>query len=435
MKTLLLAAVCLFASSVIATSFVCEASDWTRFRGPQGSGIADDTAVPLEWSSDKNLAWRSPLPGKGTSSPVVAGDRVYLTAYTGYGIDPSNPGTKGDLVRHVIAFDRKTGAEVWRASIEATGDEDPYEGFITQHGYASSSVAVDGDTVFALLGKSGLFAFDRSGKQLWQLDLGQMSDPAKWGDGSSPIVVGDMVVVDAGVLGHHLVGVNKQTGTLVWSIDDKSFTNSWSTPTAVDVDGATQVLFNLPGQVVAVDPTNGKKLWTANTPLGDSACGGIVVSHGRGFLMGGREGNAMGFKLGGAGDVSDTNTLWKTRLRSSIATPIVVGDSMFWASGGIFYAAGLDDGEAIYKERLPRLGKPTGGFPNADYSSPIAVGGNIIQFTRSGESYVIAAGDKLNIVSHNPAFDGDDSAFSATPAVSDGQLFVRSDKFLYCIGE
>ena len=187
-------------------------ADWTRFRGPGGSGSMDGPAVPPEWSSEKNLKWRTALPGKGSSSPIVAGDRVFVTCYTGYGVDPNNPGEPEDLVRHVIAFDRGSGKEVWRASIAATGKEDPYQGFITQHGYASSSPVTDGENVYALLGKSGLYAFDRNGKTLWQVALGQKSDPAKWGHGSSPILVGDVVIVDAGILGNHFVGIDKRTG-------------------------------------------------------------------------------------------------------------------------------------------------------------------------------------------------------------------------------
>ena len=141
----------------------------------------------------------------------------------------------------------------------------------------------------------------------------------------------------------------------------------------------------------------------------------------------------MAVNCGGSGDVSNSKTLWQTRLRSGIGTPIIVGNHMYWTSGGVFYAADLATGDYVYKQRLPRLGGPTGGFPNADYSSPIATGNRIIQFTRNGESYVIEAGDQFQLVAHNPAFADDDSAFSATPAISDGELFVRSESYLYCV--
>jgi outer membrane protein assembly factor BamB len=114
---------------------------------------------------------------------------------------------------------------------------------------------------------------------------------------------------------------------------------------------------------------------------------------------------------------------------------VAVGDNLYWSSGGVFYAARLDSGEYVYKERLPKFAGGGGGFGNADYASPIAVGDNIVQVSRNGESYVVSAGDEFKLVSHNPAFEGDDSDFSATPAVSDDRLFIRSDKYLYCIGK
>ncbi|REK15562.1 MAG: serine/threonine protein kinase [Planctomycetota bacterium] len=430
MKTIVLNAIV-----VLSTISPLCAGEWDRFRGPNGSGIMDGQAPPWQWSSEKNLKWKAPLPGKGSSSPIVSGDRIFVTCYTGYGLDLKRPGNPEDLVRHLIALDRSTGQEVWRASIASSAEEDPYKGFITQHGYASSTPVTDGSNVFVLLGKSGLFAFDREGKQLWHTELGTESDPAKWGDGSSPIIFGDLVIVDAGVLGNRFVGVEKSTGQIAWSVEDPSFTNCWATPTPVRVGGSDQILFHVPKKVMAVDPTTGSMIWTAASPLDDAACGSIVTKDGNAYLMGSRAGHALAIKCGGEGDVSSTNKLWQTRVQAGISTPVIVGDNLYWANGGIFFAARLSTGEYVYKQRLPRLGGPTGGFPNADYSSPIVVGGNIILFTRNGESYVVKPGDEFQLVAHNPAFEGDASAFSATPAASDGELFVRSESNVYCIGK
>lgn len=423
---------CFGLCCVISTS-IADASDWIRFRGPNGSGVVAGPAIPTEWSADNNLKWKSPLPGKGSSSPIVSGDRVYLTCYTGYGINPEEPGNPEDLVRHLIAFDRNSGQELWRASIEGTSEEDPYKGFITQHGYASSSPTTDGELVYVLFGKSGLFAFDRDGNQVWNTILGTKSDPARWGGGTSPILYGDLVVVNAGIVGNKFIALDKKTGEKVWAIEDPSYTNCWSTPTVATTEAGDELLFQVPLHVIAVDPVKGEKLWTAKSPLDDSTCGSIVTKDGTAYLMGSRAGRAMAVKCGGRGDVSESNTVWETRLRAGICTPVIVDDTMYWTTGGIFFAADLESGEYVYKERLPRIGGPTGGFPNADYSSPIAVGDQIVLFTRNGESYVIKPGDEFTIIGHNAAFDGDDSAFSATPAVSNGELFVRSEKFLYCI--
>ncbi|MEM6570921.1 MAG: PQQ-binding-like beta-propeller repeat protein, partial [Planctomycetota bacterium] len=397
-----------------------------------GNGRVTAPAVPTTWSAEENLRWRTPLPGSGASSPIVTADRVYLTAYTGYGVDRDEPGDPGDLARHLLAFDRATGRELWRASVPGVEGEDVYKGFITQHGYASSTPTTDGERVYVLFGKAGLHAYDLDGELAWKTDLGQMSDPAKWGDATSPIVVEGTVVVDAGVLGHHLVGVDGETGEIRWRIEDDGLTNSWTTPTVVEDEDGPLVLFSVPKRIIAVEPGSGEIVWEVESPLDDSTCASIVTADGKGYVMGTRRGRGMAFDCTpepGGGD----RVLWKRNIRSGICTPILVGGGMYWCTGGILMGADVETGDYLYRERLPRLDGPTGGFPNADYSSPVAVGDLIVQFTRSGESYVVRAGEEFDLVAHNPAFDGDESAFSSSPAVSNGELFVRSEAFLYCI--
>ena len=135
------------------------AADWPGFRGPNGDGISTDAPVATEWSSTKNLAWRAELPGKGSSSPIVIGNRVLVTCWSGYGESSSNPGNVGNLKRHLVCFDRATGRTVWSKSIESANPEDSYNGFITEHGYASSTPVTDGERVYCFFGKSGVFAF------------------------------------------------------------------------------------------------------------------------------------------------------------------------------------------------------------------------------------------------------------------------------------
>lgn len=420
-SVLTIATVCLFTASIFA-------ADWTRFRGPNGTGIAAESSVPTEWSSTKNLKWATEIPGNGTSSPIVVGDKVFVTCYTGYGLDAKAPGNKTDLVRHLLAFDRTSGKELWRVSEAAKVAEDNYQGFITQHGYASSTPTSDGQRVYVLFGKSGLFAFDLDGNKLWQTSLGTKSDPAKWGGGASAIVYNDLIIVNAGIVGNQLVAVNKVTGDKVWSVEDEKFTNCWSTPAVVNASSGDQILFNVPNQVVAVDPTTGDKIWTAKSPLNDSTCGSIVVKDDKAWLMGSRMGKAMGLKIG-----TTAETVFDVSLRSGINTPILVGKNLYWGSGGIFYAANSETGEYVYKERLPRKGGAAQGFGSADYSSPVAMGDRIIFFGRNGESYVVKAGDTFELMAHNDAFEDDSSDFSSTPAISDGDLFMRSGDRLYCI--
>ena len=165
-----------------------DAADWTRFRGPNGSGVSEDGKTPLTWSDEKNLKWKTPLPGPGTSSPIVVGERVYVTCYSGYGVEGAT-GSERDLKRHLVCVDRATGKIIWSKSVAAL-PEDPYRGFLADHGYASNTPASDGEQIFAFFGKTGVVAFDLEGNQLWQVNLGKESGPRRWGPlGSLPDLV------------------------------------------------------------------------------------------------------------------------------------------------------------------------------------------------------------------------------------------------------
>lgn len=369
----------LLASLSATASTLSAQLEWPRFRGPQGQGFAADAKPPTTWSATENLKWRSELPGKGTSSPVVDGDRIYPTAYTGYGVNRRDPGDPADLRRHVLAFDRSSGRELWRVTKKGTEKEDLYRGFITQHGYASSACATDGERVYAVLGKSGLFAFTRDGKELWSVPLGQKSDPAKWGDASSPVVVGDLVIVHAGILGHRLLALDKRTGEERWTMRDKALTNSWTTPVPLR-DGDRQILlFAAPRRVLAIAAASGELLWEVPHPIADAVCSSIVVRGDVAYLIGSRRGAGVAFRWRGVEKGEKPEMVWERRLRAGICTPVVVGTRMFWCTGGRFYAVDAVKGGDLYSKKLPRIGARTGGFPDADYSSPIAFGDKIVQ--------------------------------------------------------
>ena len=160
--------------------------------------MAADNNVPVSWSAEQNLLWSAALPGPGSSGPIVWNDRVFVTCYSGYGVDRENPGEPGNLKRHLLCLNRQDGSRIWEQTMPNTSPEDPYEGFITDHGYSSSTPATDGEHVFAFFGKDGLYAFDWNGKQIWQAQVGTESDTARWGGGSSPLLYEDLVIVNAG---------------------------------------------------------------------------------------------------------------------------------------------------------------------------------------------------------------------------------------------
>jgi len=410
------------------------AEDWTRFRGPNGTGVSANSTAPTEWSEDKNLRWSTDLPGPGSSSPIVVGDKVFVTSYTGYGIDKQNPGNVADLKRHLLCYDRNSGKELWRGTVDSTHDEDPYKGFIQDHGYASGTPVSDGQHVFTFFGKTGMVAFDMDGNQKWLTFLGDKSDPFKWGAGASPVLHGDLVIVNAGIEGHKIVALNKSDGKEVWAKEDKTFTNCWSTPIKVKANDREELVFSMPGKILALDPKTGKELWRANSPIARTVCGSLAEENGVVFAMGGQQGSAVAIKCGGDGDVTSTHTVWSGSLTSGIGTPLVYGGNMYWTSRGMAHCASCESGEYVFKERWKPEAQPAAGRrgPAGDYASPVQVGNQIVLLMRNGTAYVIAPGEQLEKISEN-RFASDDSQFNATPAVSDGQIFIRSNKKLYCV--
>ena len=201
-------------------------------------------------------------------------------------------------------------------------------------------------------------------------------------------------------MGHQIAALNKTDGKIVWSIEDPTFTNCWSTPILVTVDGREEMVFSMPGKILAVNPQTGEELWRANSPINRTVCASLCEKDGVVYTMGGRQGSAVAVRCGGNGDVSDTHTVWSGSLRSGIGTPIIVGDNMYWGSGGIAYAASCETGEYVYKERLPKAADPEAGqgrrMPAGDYASPIAIDDKVYMLTRGGVLYVINAQEVLN---------------------------------------
>ncbi len=425
-----------FMSTLVLLIATATADDWTRFRGEGGTGIAPDSSIPTTWSADENIKWSIELPGPGSSSPIVFGDRVYVTCYTGFGVDRKDPGEPADLERHLICFDRADGKELWRATVKSTNPEDPYKGFINEHGYASSTPVTDGEHVFVFFGKDGVVAFDMEGKQIWQTNVGTMSDPAAWGGGASPILHDDKVIVNAGIEGHALIALNKADGKEVWRIENPKFTNCWSTPVIVNQGKEAELVYSVPDRLYGIDPDNGKELWNAASPVAQTVTTSTTTSGDVIYTLGGRQGRAIALRSGGEGDVSESHTVWTEPVKSAIGTPIVQGDHMFWlASGSIASCVNTKNGELVSEVRLADESASGDGQrrgPAGNYASPVIAGNHIYFVTRSGAVHVVKADETLEKVASND-FEGDDSLFNATPAISDDQMFIRSDTKLYCI--
>ncbi len=186
-----------FALVALGSGAVGHAADWSRFRGPNGSAVSDARGVPTDWSDSTKLAWKTALPGPGSSSPIVVGDRVFLTCYSGYGTSRGAAGDVKKLQRHLICVSLKDGKILWDKAVASKQSEDRFDGFIQDHGYATSTPVSDGEQVFVFFGKSGVLAFDLDGKELWQTSVGTGSGMNGWGSGSSPILYRNNVIVNA----------------------------------------------------------------------------------------------------------------------------------------------------------------------------------------------------------------------------------------------
>ena len=204
---------------------VASAADWPQFRGPNGLGASAEPGLPDQWNSQQNVAWKVPLPGFGSSSPIVLGDRIYVTSYSGFGLNPEEPGDMDDLRLHVSCLELASGNLIWDRVFEPTLPESER---VRDHGYAAATPATDGDRLYVFFGKSGVLALELDGTQVWRTHVG--SGTHSWGCGTSPVLHDDLVIVNASVESGALVAIHKRTGEIAWRADGMDA--SWNTPAA-----------------------------------------------------------------------------------------------------------------------------------------------------------------------------------------------------------
>ena len=401
-------------------------AQWAGFLGTDGSAASDDSNVPLEWGAEKNIAWSAPLPGRGNSSPIITAGKVILTAYTGYGLDRENPGDINDLKRHVLCFDARSGKELWRKDFDARQPEDIFKGYLQEHGYASNTPVSDGEQIFVFFGKSGVFALDMDGKQNWQADVGMESNNKKWGSASSPILYKNLVIVNASDESQALIAFDKQSGREVWRSEAEPMTVVYTMPRLLKIDDRTDLVLRVSGEIWGLNPANGKLRWYAEHGLVGTTTPSVLHDKGMLYTFGGwPKVGTVALKLGGTGNISK-QIAWRTELTAGTPTPILYNDRLHWVDGkGFAIAMSTRDGEKVYKERLGASGIKI-------YASPVRIGKNLIQATRNKGTFVYRLGDRFEPVAHN-TIAGDDSEFSATPAIANDSLYLRSWKALYCI--
>lgn len=464
---------------LMAGASLVGAADWPRFRGPNGTGIAgDDTPAPTTWSPTKNLKWKVKLPGPGASSPIVVGGRVFVTCYSGYGV-ARGQGEMKDLKRHLVCVDRGSGKILWDKEVPAVLPEDPYSGAgVPAHGYASHTPVSDGKRVYVHFGKTGALAFDMEGQQLWKTSVGRQSDDMRWGSASSPILHENILIVTAGPESRAIIGLNAETGKEVWKTEIESLGRAWGTPILVQVEGnRTDLVLGTAADTRGLDPTTGKERWkndavtTSNSsPVAakgvvyalESRYGGGGFGGKGGFQpkkgfqpkggfqprggFGGRGGTTQGGALRAGGkEGTKSQTLWTSRAGNRFGTPVVFKDRVYYVAGGVVGCLDAKDGKEIYKERLDESAEPRGGGGfgggfggfgrgGSDYSSPVLAAGKLYYVKSSGTTYVFEAGDEFEQIAANRVTT-ERETFSGTPAISNGEIFLRSTGHLYCISE
>ena len=387
-------------------------SNWPQFRGPEGDGRSSMT-LPTTWS-ESDVAWQVDLPVGGHSSPIVWNDRIFLTGTT----------TKGDSVqRHVICVSRKDGRLLWD-QVAATGQGEELH---KMNSWATPSCVTDGQRVVAFFGDGGLHCYDIDGKPMWSRDLGQF--PGTWGVGASPLIVGSTVIQNCDAEGNsYLLAVDKNTGKDVWSTPRREKPKGgWSTPMMIQLGDSQQLLLNGEFGIEAYDPFTGKPIWFCKgfngrgTPM-------PVFGNGLVYVINGKAGDVYAVKPDGKGDVTDSEMVWHTPRKGGRDLPSpVLTDGAFVVIGMAGIATGYDpkDGAELWKQRLG------GNFSG----SPIVAGGLVYAVAEDGTVTVLKAEKSAEIVSQNECGVSQDEIVRSSLAAHDGQLLLRSDKRLYCIGK
>jgi outer membrane protein assembly factor BamB len=392
------------------------AADWPGFRGPTTNGISEEKGLPVRWGPTENVLWKTSLPGHGASSPIVWKDRVFVTCFTGK--------TADEIKRHLLCVDAGTGKVLWQKELAAKLPENDYTRQLLQHGFTTSTPVTDGERVYVFYGRSGALAYDFDGNVVWHTDLGKALNG--FGTGSSPVLYGNLLFINSTVENRSLTALDKSTGKIVW----KKLMNgdAWTTPLVVRTpQGKDELVFSGQAEILGFEPQTGEQLWMCEVNSANYVSSTPVVRDGVIYLMGAGAGDRqfIAIRAGGRGDVTRTHVVWnQPRAGASYCSPVLVGDQLYYFSESA-YCLKADSGEIVYQERLAGLGR--------EYASPVVADGKIYVPTRRGIVHVLKAGDKLEVLSSNNL--DDPSGFTGSPAVSGGRVYLRSNEYLYCVGE
>ncbi len=395
------------------------AGDWPTWRGPEADGIAPpDAKPPLHWSETENLIWKVALPEAGNSSPVVCADRVFLTS-----------ASKDGRTRGLLCFDRRNGERLWEKTITYKEKELTHQ----TNPYAAASPVTDGKRIFVSYGSAGMAAYDFDGKEQWRKDLGPFTH--LWGNATSPVLYKEMVILLCGPgLAVKLVALKQESGELAWktplpaaeSRDEKEFKGSWTTPFLFKNDGRDELLCPLPQHLVSFDPATGKEFWRCGG-LSDLCYTNVLLGDGAIVAMSGYHGPAIGLRSPTGeetGDLTESHRLWRVEKNPQrIGSGIITADHVYIQNEpGVAQCIESKTGREIWSERVGR----------STWGSMTLVDGRLYVTDQSGTTHVLKPGPAFERLAENPL--GKNEITRATPAFSDGQVFLRTHENLYCFG-
>jgi outer membrane protein assembly factor BamB len=421
-------------------------ADWPHWRGPAASGVAGGESLPVQWSAAQNVAWKAALTGAGVSTPIVSGDRVFVTSQIGAGVrregnhprlvqgaDAATQGERpldagkaaaesGKTFFVVESFSRADGRRLWERRIEAEGALTPVH---DKHNLASPSPVTDGTRVYAWFGTGQIVSLNRDGSVAWQRHLGQEIAPfdIQWGHSSSPVLYGDLLILLCDhASASYILALDKQTGKERWKADRGKGRSSYSTPLVIEGAFGAELIVNSSERVDAYDPKTGKFLWHAGDsnrfPIPSPVFHDGVIYASRGY----RSGPYMALRPGGTGDVTGTRTVWSAATGAPYVSSLLYYEGVIYMANdvGVLTAIDAATGTRLWQERVD------GVFS----ASPIAGGGHIYFVSENGDTVVVKAGRTPQIVGRNAL--GERAV--ASPAASNGRIFIRTDSHLFCIG-
>jgi len=431
----------------LAANSAADGTHWPQWRGPLATGGAPSGNPPVEWSESKNVKWKVEVPGKGSATPVIWGDKIFVLSAVpaekaaavgepGGGAAPAQDRQRGGPPRNtaplvnqeytLLVYSRTDGKLLWKKVLH---EEVPHEAGHPTNSFASHSAITDGEYVYAFFGSRGLYCVDMKGNVKWQKDLGQMSTRNAFGEGSSPALYRDRLVVIWDHEGEDfIVALDKKTGKELWRTAREEPT-SWTTPLVVEHAGKVQVITAATNAVRSYDFETGKLLWHG-PGLTPNSIPSPVYADGMVYATSGFRGNALhAIRLADAqGDIAGSSAIaWQyDRDTPYVPSPLLYNGQLYIlkSNNGIITAFDAKSGEKLFgPERLEAV-------PNV-YASPTGAGGRVYIVGRDGGATVLAAGHELKVLANNKLDDG----FDASPVVVANELYLRGQRYLYRISE